>query len=321
MDRTRDLILMKAYYRVMLGRGSAHAAEAFAGSFVGTDFGIEMDLSSQLSEELREFNKTFIPLFIKMNPEKTKIGAGLAMAALWTVSKGIKVGDIVLSPDGQGRYRVAEVIGDYQYKPGQPLFHRRPVRWFDRTIDRSAMSDPLQRSTGSIGTVSNITKHATELENLIGGLPAAPSIVAMNPEIENPAAFALEEHLEDFLMKNWHHTELGKEYDIYEEDGELVGKQYQTETAGRIDMLAISKDKRRLLVVELKKGRPNDKVVGQVLRYMGYVKEDLTETGQEVYGVIIAPEDDQQLQRALMFVPNVEFFRYQISFRLVKGQN
>ena len=31
---------MKGYYRIMLGRKSAHAAECFAGSFIGTDFNI-----------------------------------------------------------------------------------------------------------------------------------------------------------------------------------------------------------------------------------------------------------------------------------------
>jgi hypothetical protein len=49
-------------------------------------------------------------------------------------------------------------------------------------------------------------------------------------------------------------TELGKEYDIYEEDGEK-GQQYQTDT-GPLDILAISKDKKRLLVVELKRDEP-----------------------------------------------------------------
>lgn len=309
---------MKSYYRVMLGRGSKHATEAFTGGYIGTDFGIEEDLAKKLPDEWRKFNEAFIPIYMKLNPDKTKIGAGLAMGALWTVSKGIKAGDVVLSPDGQGRYRVAEVIGDYQYKPGQPLFHRRPVRWLDRAIDRAAMSEPLQRSTGSIGTVSDITKHAAEIEKLIGGIPPAPSIVATSPEIEDPAAFALEKHLEDFLVENWHQTELGREYNIYEEDGEPVGQQYETDT-GPIDVLAISKDKNRLLVVELKKGRASDVVVGQVLRYMGYVQEELAEEGQEVHGVIIALEDDQRLRRALAAVSRIAFYRYQINFKLVKG--
>jgi len=306
---------VKNYYRVMLGRGSAFAAEAFAGGFIGTDFEIEEDLSRKLPEEWRKFNEAFIPIYMKIRPDKTKIGAGLAMGALWTVSKGIKIGDVVLCPDGQGQYRVAEVIGDYQYAPGQTLFHRRPVRWLDRAIDRSAMSEALQRSTGSIGTVSDITKYAAEIEKLVGGIPAAPSIVATTPEIEDAAAFALEKHLEDFLVENWHQTELGKEYDIFAEDGEVVGQQYQTDT-GPIDVLAISKNKKRLLVVELKKGRASDAVVGQVLRYMGFVKEELAEDGQEVRGVIIALEDDQRMRRALSMTTGIEFFRYQVSFKL-----
>jgi hypothetical protein len=43
--------------------------------------------------------------------------------------------------------------------------------------------------------------------------------------------------------------------DIYEEYGELVGQQYPSDT-GPIDILAVSKDKRELLVVELKEDEP-----------------------------------------------------------------
>ena len=71
-------------------------------------------------------------------------------------------------------------------------------------------------------------------------------------------------------------------------------------------------------MVELKKGRASDVVVGQVLRYMGYVQEELAEEGQTVQGVIIALEDDQRIRRALAVVPNIVFYRYQVSFKLVK---
>lgn len=128
----------------------------------------------------------------------------------------------------------------------------------------------------------------------------------------------MEKHLEDFLVQNWTQTELGKEFDIYDEDGEMVGQQYPTDT-GPVDILAISKDKKRLLVVELKKSRASDAVVGQVLRYMGYVQEELAEEEQAVTGVIIALEDDQRIRRALAIVPSISFYRYQVSFKLLKG--
>jgi len=179
------------------------------------------------------------------------------------------------------------------------------------------MSDALKSSTGSIGTVSNITSYKDEIERFLQGTQK-PVIVTTDETVEDVATFALEKHLEDFLMGNWKQTDLGRNYDIYEEDGELVGRQYPTDT-GPIDILAISKDKKELLVVELKKGRASDSVVGQIQRYMGYVLEELAEDNQKVKGVIIALEDDNRIRRALAVANNIEFYRYQVSFKLFKS--
>lgn len=309
----------KSYYRVMLGRQSAHVAECLAGGFIGTDFEIHQDLSGQLPEEWRQFNAAFIPVFLANRPDKSRIAAGLACGALWTVSKGIRTGDVVLCPDGTGRYHVGEVQGGYTYAPGQVLPHRRPVKWLPMVIDRAAMSEPLRNSTGSLLTVANISDYHQEIEQFLAALPgqAAPSIVATDPVVEDPVAFAMEKHLEDFLVKNWAQTELAQDFKIYEEDGELVGQQYGTD-AGPIDILAVSKDGQRLLVVELKRGRASDVVVGQILRYMGYVKEQIAEPHQTVEGAIIALDDDQKLRWAIAVVPSIRFYRYQVSFKLIR---
>ncbi len=308
---------MKRYFRVMLGRKSVHAADCFAGGFIGTDFDIHEDLSRKLPEEWRDFNRPFIPVFLANRPDKTKIGAGLACGALWTVSKGIRKGEIVLCPDGTGRYRVGEITGDYEYAPGAKLPHRRAVRWLPEVIDRADMSEGLKNSTGSVGTVCDLSRagYADEIEKLLGGV-AAPNLFSTDATVEDPSAFAMEKHLEEFLVQNWAQTELGRKFDIYEEDGERVGQQYETDT-GPLDILAISKDKKQLLVVALKKGRASDVVVGQILRYMGYVQEGLAVDEQSVLGVIIALEDDQRIRRALKMTPNIAFYRYEVSFKLV----
>jgi restriction system protein len=313
----KDPQRLKSYYRVMLGKKSAFAEQCFVGSFIGADFDIAEDLSGKLSDEFRSFSKQFIPVFLAAHPDKTKIGAGLACGALWMIAKGIGKGEIVLCPDGAGTYRVGEVIGGYQYARGQVLPHRRPVQWMGESIDRAAMSDGLRNSAGSAGTVSDISRHREEIEKLIRGVPP-DTIVSTDPTVEDPSAFAMEKHLEDFLVRNWAHTELGKEYDIFEEEGEKVGQQYPTDT-GPIDVLAIRKDKKELLVLELKKGRASDAVVGQVLRYMGYAAQELAEDGQTVKGVIIALEDDQRLRRALAATSNIVFYRYQVNFKLLKA--
>lgn len=307
---------MKNYYRIMLGRKSIYAEEAYRENFIGAGWFEDINLSNKLSENWRDFNKEMIPMYLEKNPEKTKVAAGLACGMLWTIAKGIQVGDMVLCPDGNGNYHVGEVIGGYEYHKGSILPHRRAVRWLSRNISKEELSESLKNSAGSIGTVSNITKYGVEIEKLIAGVDAQV-IISTDETVEDPSIFALEKHLEDFLVQNWHHTDLGKDYDIYEEEGELVGQQYPSDT-GPIDILAISKDKKEILVVELKKGRASDVVVGQIQRYMGYVKDELAESNQKVKGVIVAFEDDVKIHRALSVAQNIDFYTYKISFKLEK---
>lgn len=309
---------MKSYYRIMLGRKSRYADEAYNGNFISAGFLRDVDLTNALPEDWRDFNAKFIPVFLEQNPGKKKIAAGLACGMLWTVAKEVQVDDVLLCPDGKGEYYVGQVTGPYFYVPDHDHQHRRPVQWYPRAIARSEMSDALRNATGSAGTVVNITKYADEIERLVAG-PATPSIVATDETIEDPSVFALEKHLEDFLVQNWKSTELGKHYTIYAEEEGVVGQQYPTDT-GPIDILATSKDGKELLVVELKKGRASDVVVGQVQRYMGYVKEELAEEGQAVRGVIIALQDDLKLRRALSVAPNIDFYTYKVQFRLEKPQ-
>jgi restriction system protein len=308
------LAVPKSYYRVRLGEGGKNAEECFASGFIGTDFRVREDLSTKLPEDWRDFNREFISVILAANPDKTRIGAGLNCAALWTVSKGLLIGDLVLCPDAGGRFHVGEVAGEYFYEEEGVLPHRRGVTWFPKIIDRGDMSELLWRAVRGPSTVVNMTGYAEEIEGLLEG-SSTPVIVSTDESVEDPLSFAMEKHLEDFLVENWGQTELGWQYDILEADGEKVGQQYPTDT-GPIDILAVSKDRTRLLVVELKKGRANDRVVGQTLRYIGYVQDELAEAGQTVEGAIVAPDDDLGLRRALSVVPNVAFYRYEVNFRL-----
>lgn len=307
---------MKSYYRIMLGRQSSLAKTAFGEGIIGIHDNYVGDLEGRLPDDWRSFNKEMIPIYLAKNPEKSKVAAGLACGFMWTVCKGIVKGDIILSPDGTGTYFVGEVTGDYEYLDAPFFPHRRTVQWTGQVVQRSDMSDALRNSSGSIGTVSNISKYADEIERLIRG-EDAPKIISNDQTIEDVSAFAMEKHLEHFLVQNWSQTELGKEYDIFTVDGEMVGQQYLTDT-GPMDILAIKKDKSELLVVELKRGRAGDVVVGQTLRYLGYAVQELAEPHQKVRGVIIALEDDQRIRRALAATPNIEFYRYQVSFKMQK---
>ena len=310
---------MRSYYQLRLGKGAKYFSECLEGGFVGVDWFQKIDLTNILNEstEWRMFNKKMIPVYLEENPERKKVAAGLACGATYTVCKTIKTGDVVICPRGDGAYAVGEISSEYIFSKGSNLPHRRKVNWRAEFIERSSFSAELSNSAGSINTLSNLTHHSNEIENLIGD-SSVVKVFTQDVDIESTNEFVFEEHLEEFLIKNWYQTELAEKYDLYEEFGEMSGQQYPTDT-GPIDILAISKDKKELLVIELKRGRASDKVVGQIQRYMGYVKDELIEEGQVVRGMIIGFDGDTKIKRALSVAENIEFYRYVIDFRLIKG--
>jgi restriction system protein len=154
---------MKGFYRVLLGAGHMYAQECREQGFIGAGFSIREDLINLFPEDRKEFNKTFIPKYLDANPGKSKIAAGLSCGFLWTICRGIQMGDVVLSPDGKGRYFVGEVQSDYRYVTGTAQPHQRQIHWFDEVIDRSDMSEELRRECGGQGTVRQISKYREEL--------------------------------------------------------------------------------------------------------------------------------------------------------------
>jgi hypothetical protein len=129
----------------------------------------------------------------------------------------------------------------------------------------------------------------------------------------NQGLFYMEKQLEDFIIHNWSNTELGQKYDLIIEEGVLLSQQYRTEI-GPIDILAKDKTTGDYVVIELKKDQTSDDTVGQIARYMGWIKK--TKNSSNVKGVIIAGHYDKKLDYALEMVPNVEVFLYEVNFKL-----
>jgi restriction system protein len=251
-------------------------------------------------------------VYLGAGPDRTKIGAGLAGGALYSVGARMLEDDLVLCPDDEKRYRVGKVCGPYYYAIEEP-YHRRPVHWLEKSFSRNDMSSSFLAAADVPLTVTNISSHGGEIVTLLGE-PIAGTSVADVDCIVDPFAFRMENHLEEFLVGNWSKLDLAKEYGIFAENG-VYGVRYRTDTRDEIDILAISKDKKKLLVIELKRGRASDVVVGQILRYMGYISEKKRDD-QIVEGLIIAYEDDSKIHQVLSIVNGVRFCRYEIDFKL-----
>jgi restriction system protein len=306
---------MTTAWVVRQGTGGRKAEEMIEAGYIGVDFIGDYDIKPHLGRGAEAFRGAMNNVFLDMYPDKSRISAGLSMGNLWAACEGISEGDLVLAPKPGRSYQYGIVTGEYEYHPGTELPHRRRVEW-KGSLNRDDMSPALASSAGSLMTVFQLTAHTAELAALTQlADPAQPITQAISAQVEDQLAFQMEKQLEDFLVHNWRSTALGREYDIYAEDGQPVGQQYPTDT-GPMDILAISKDRTRLLVVELKRGRASDAVVGQIQRYMGFVQEALLEPGQSVEGVIIAQEDDLKIRRALSIARNIRFMRYRVEFHL-----
>lgn len=67
----------------------------------------------------------------------------------------------------------------------------------------------------------------------------------------------------------------------------------------------------------MKKSKSSDVVIGQILRYIGWVKEKLAKD-YNVRGIIIVKEKDEKLDYALKDAPKVNLFIYNVSFDVKK---
>ncbi len=128
------------------------------------------------------------------------------------------------------------------------------------------------------------------------------------PQVEGelkppPATLSLEKDLRDHLADNPNLIEKGLS---------LVNKEYTISGAGRADL--VCKDKRgTYVVIETKKAGESDKVVGQILRYIGGLKKE----GKRTRGIIVVNEQDERLDLAVFAVEDlIKLKYYKVSFKI-----
>jgi hypothetical protein len=128
------------------------------------------------------------------------------------------------------------------------------------------------------------------------------------PKIESTEAFAYEHDLRDYLAKNLHIID--PTLKLYSEEG-INGIEFPV--GGRfIDILAID-GSGGYVVIELKVSKGYDRVVGQLLRYMGWIKKNQAEKNQSVRGIIIAKQISSDLVLACSDLSSVSLYEYALS--------
>lgn len=130
--------------------------------------------------------------------------------------------------------------------------------------------------------------------------------------------FRFEYQLRDFLADNLDAISIeGRKLRLYT-GGHCNGVEYQT-GVGPIDLLATDSGG-ALYVFELKRATSVDRAMGQLTRYMGWVKENVGQ-GKNVYGVIVARAISGSLRFARTAVPNVYLFEYGVTLNLKQAHD
>ena len=131
----------------------------------------------------------------------------------------------------------------------------------------------------------------------------------------SPLLFPIEANLRDFLIRNLHTVKDYKLKLYTDPTTGRDGKEFPTDV-GPIDILA-EDDRGGLVVIELKLSRGPDKALGQLLRYMGWVKEHIA-GGHQVRGIIVANKMDIKIKYAVSMTQGISLYEYELKFELSK---
>jgi len=149
---------------------------------------------------------------------------------------------------------------------------------------------------------------------ILGPRSAGLPIQLTEDTLQSASEFALEIHLEEFIDKNWDNIDFGAKLSRYEMEDQ-DGRQFP---AGpwSIDFLCTERGTGDFVVVELKRGKTSDAAVGQILRYISWVRKNMAKEGQKVKGIIIAKEVDEALGYAVRDLVDVSVSTYRVDFSL-----
>ena len=236
---------------------------------------------------------------------------------IWAFYREIALGDIVLARRGRKTLAaVGTVTKTAYYAPSKNPLLATPGNSHSSFIDVAWQDQPRDKVFNSIvfpmHTLSELSD--ARYHNLLESSGTPPPLVEPGDLIEDQTAFVLEKYLEDFIVANFETIFKGT-LKVFEDEEGADGQQYTTDI-GPIDILAVEPATNSFVVIELKKGRPSDQVVGQVLRYMGWVKQALCKDGQGVKGLVICQDPDPRLSYALSMTTNVQIRYYSVSFKL-----
>lgn len=258
-----------------------------------------------INNGLEEFNKKLKNLYYGEAPFPERIddffklkGIGLQTLSQFLLALDSKKYPLITSQTKEA----LDLDAQQEQKAMQMAIERfgieNPQQYLERTLDYLRDLIIFERIRGMLDlekftSVNNLIWFATREER-------------EGPEeaLESYASISLERDLRDYLAKNPSRIERGLG---------LVEKEFDTKEVGKIDLL-LTDQKGYNVVVELKKGRKSDDVVGQLSRYMGWTMKN---RGKKVRGIVVINEPDERLEYSVLpFEGKIKIKYYRVKFEI-----
>jgi endonuclease len=256
--------------------------------------------------------------------------------------------------DKPTRVLLKDMLAAWKLQPGETFNARRAVEWFAQHYPKlkpgSIKAHLVQASTNDPSRLHHTATNSTDdllfrvgsreyrlyeagkdpapihLPNKVQVAGAGGKTVTVTDDDDDDAGsaadaaiagssqFALEKDLQRYLSDNLHIIEPGL---TLFQDEDISGFEYPAGGGRRIDILA--KDGAgHFVVLELKVEKGYDRVVGQLLRYMNWVRKELAEPGQCVRGIIVCRTMSEDLILACSSIKDVELFEYRLQVSVTK---
>ncbi len=188
-----------------------------------------------------------------------------------------------------------------------------------RTAAQTALERLRSKAEGGAGAIpksSAISATVADEPDDEEDAHAAPSPrSSTTDQRDGGGAFFKERHLELELVRMIEsgRAVFGRQLRLFRSDDGRPGQQFAIPGIGIIDILAVDADSGDLVVIELKKGSSGDEVIGQTLRYVGWVRERLLKPGQQAFGMICVHEVTEKVRLAAS-AAGVEVVTYGVKF-------
>ena len=250
------------------------------------------------------------------------------------------------------RQLLKDMLAEWDLPRGEVFHARRAIEWFSKNYPRlkpgSIHAHLVQASTNDSSRLHHQATNSTDdllfrvgsreyrryvmgedpapihLKTTLVGVQAGSQAVnhdddeedSLDPSDALPGSsqFALEKDLQRYLADNLQCIESG--LTIFE-DEEIKGFEYPAGGGRRIDILAMDKAG-GFVVLELKVEKGYDRVIGQLLRYMNWVRKELADPGQSVRGIVVCRSISEDLRLACASIHDVELFEYKLSVTVSK---